>query len=361
MEKIKAGIIGSGKAAGMHADALKNIKNCDFRAVQSRNPEKAASFAGKYGIKVYAGVGEMVSAEKLDTVVICSPHPNHRSATTEAMEAGAHVLVEKPLASTLEDCDAMISAAGKYNKKLGMVSQRRLLPPSVRMKKAIEEGKIGVPMLGIAQLLGWRSEEYYKSDPWRGTWENEGGGILVNQAPHQIDLLQWYMGGEMESLYGVWGNINHPYIEVDDTAVAIIRFKNGAIGNLILSNSQKPGLYGKVHIHGSNGASVGVQTDGGAMFIAGMSKVQEPPKTDLWTVPGEAENVAVWEKEDTEVFHRLDPIEYYIRLQNIDFIEAIIADREPAVPGIEGRKTVEIFTAIYRSMRERAEIKWPIA
>lgn len=359
MEKIRAGVVGSGKAAGMHADGLKNIKNCEFVAVQSRSRERGEAFAAKYGLTAYQDLGDMVTAEKLDMVVVCSPHPNHREAVEVAMAAGAHVLVEKPLASSLEDCDAMIAVSKRTGKKLGMVSQRRLLPAAIRMREAIDSGKIGKPMLGVAQLLGWRGEEYYKSDPWRGSWKHEGGGVLVNQAPHQIDLLQWYMGGEMESLYGVWTNINHPYIEVEDTGLAIIKFKGGGIANLILSNSQKPGLYGKVHVHGSSGASVGVQTDGGAMFIAGISKIQEPPRTDLWTVPGEEKLVARWEEEDTDLFHREDPIEYFIRLQNEDFIDAILNDRKPLVDGVEGRKTVEIFTAIYRSMKEGREVKWP--
>ncbi len=360
MEKLRAGIIGCGKAGGMHAQALKNISRCDFVAAHSRSLEKGQAFTAKYGGRAYTEAGEMVRAERLDFVVICSPHPNHRDAAVEAMQAGAHVLIEKPLASSLQDCDAMIATAARHNKKLGVVSQRRFLPPSMRMRKAIDDGKIGVPMLGMAQLLGWRNEAYYRSDPWRGSWAAEGGGVLVNQAPHQIDLMQWFMGSEMESLYGVWSNINHPYIEVEDTAVAILKFKNGAVANFVLSNAQKPGLYGKVHVHGSSGASVGVQTDGGAMFIAGVSNMLEPQKNDIWTVPGEEQLLPKWEQEDADFFNAIDPIEYYIRLQNEDFIDAIINDREPMVNGVEGRKTVEIFTAIYRSMKEHAEVQWPL-
>ena len=102
-------------------------------------------------------------------------------------------------------------------------------------------------------MLGWRDEKYYKSDPWRGTWKGEGGGVLVNQAPHQLDLLQWYMG-PIDELFGYWENLNHPYIEVEDTAIAVIKFKNGGIGNILVSNSQNPALFGKVCIHGENGA-----------------------------------------------------------------------------------------------------------
>src|SRR5262249_61287694 len=133
----------------------------------------------------------------------------------------------------------------------------------------------------------------------------EGGGVLVNQAPHQLDLLQWFMG-PIAQLFGCWVNLNHPYIEVEDTAAAIIRFKNGALGNILVSNSQNPALYGKVAVHGSNGASVGVQTDGGAMFIAGMSSIAEPPINDFWNIPGEEGLLEHWQDEDSALFHRID-------------------------------------------------------
>jgi predicted dehydrogenase len=216
-------------------------------------------------------------------------------------------------------------------------------------------------MLGSVVMYGWRDEKYYKSDPWRGSWDREGGGVLVNQAPHQLDLLQWYMGSEMEEVYGVWQNINHPYIEVDDTASAIIRFKNGAVANIIVSNAQNPGLYGKVHIHGSNGASAGVQTDGGAMFLPGQPAVIEPPLNDLWTVPGEEQQLDRFNAADrVEFFKTANPVEFYVRAQNRDFIMAVAENREPLVTAKEGRKTVELFTAIYQSTKERKPIRWPL-
>ena len=357
---LNVGIIGTGKAAFMHAQALKNIREIKFSAVQGRNLQKAREFGNRYNVAGYDSVPEMVNNEKLDIVVVCTPHPDHRKATISAMEAGAHVLVEKPLASTLEDCDAMIAVAKKTNKKLGVVSQRRFFPSSLRIRNAIDQGKIGVPMIGTVIMLGWRDQAYYEGDAWRGTWEGEGGGVLVNQAPHQLDLLQWYMGSEIQELYGVWKNVNHPYIQVDDTALAILKFKNGGVANILVSNSQKPGIYGKVHIHGSNGASVGVETDRGAMFIAGVSSIVRPPTNDIWTVPGEENMLATWEKEDIEFINSVDAVEYYIRLQNLDFIDAVINDHPPMIPAEEARKTVEIFTAIYRSTKENKPVSWPI-
>jgi predicted dehydrogenase len=357
---LKFGIIGCGKVSVMHADALKSIPKAAFTAVCGRDLKRTQDFAARYGVKAYTSITEMVTAEKLDVVIVCTPHPAHKEPTVEALKAGANVLIEKPLASSLEDCDAMLSAARQAGKQIGVISQRRFYAPCLRVKEAIVSGKIGKPVLGTVFMFGWRNEAYYKSDPWRGSWKGEGGGVLVNQAPHQIDLLQWLRDGEIEELYGVWRNLNHPYIEVEDTAVAIIKYRNGAVANLVVSNSQKPGIYGKVHIHGENGASVGVQTDGGAMFIAGMTSILEPPVNDLWTVPGEEANLKDWVKEDSDYFNRHNAIEYYHQLQIEDFIDALLEGRKPLVTGEEGRKTVEIYTAIYRSQRDGKAVKFPL-
>lgn len=357
---LKTGIIGCGKVAHLHAQALVDLKDSDFIAVWSRTPASADIFAEKYNVKTYGDITSMIQENNLDMVIICTPHPFHIGPAVEAMKAGAHVLVEKPLASSLQDCDAMMNVAAETGKKLGVISQRRWNEPVARVKEAIVAGKIGQPTLGTINMLGWRDEHYYNADAWRGTWGEEGGGVLVNQAPHQLDLILWYMG-EIDELYGMWENMNHPYIEVEDTALAVIRFKSGAIGNIIVSNSQKPGIYAKVHVHGRNGASVGVQTDGGAMFVAGMVPVQEPPVNDLWTVPGEEGNLAIWEKEDHERFKKIDPMGFYMERQIEDFLNAIREDRDPAVSSIDGRRVVELFTAIYRSQRDDKPIKFPLS
>lgn len=360
MQKIKTAIIGCGKVSDLHAAALKRTPEAQFVAVYSRNPEKATQYGEKYGVRGFCDIREMIAAAGVEAVIVCTPHPAHRDAAVMAAEAGAHVLVEKPLASTLQDCDAMLAAAKKAKVKIGVVCQRRFYSPVQRMRRAIEQGKIGKPALGTVLMLGWRDQKYYESDPWRGQWRAEGGGVLVNQAPHQLDLLQWFMG-PIDELFGVWSNINHPYIEVDDSAVAVIRFRSGALGNIVVSNSQKPGLYGKVHVHGQNGASVGVQTDGGAMFIAGMSSIQEPPVNDLWTVPGEEPMLAQWKQEDSDLFNGLEnSMAHYFQLQISDFLRAITENREPLVTGEDGRKTVEIFTAIYRSQQTHLPVRFPL-
>lgn len=359
MEKVRTGIIGCGKVAHIHAAGLQQLEESDFTAVWSRTAVNAQAFAEQYKVKAYSNIKDMITDAGVKAVIICTPHPFHAEGAIQAIEAGAHVLIEKPLASSLHDCDIMLEAAEEAGVKIGMVSQRRLYEPVIRVKRAIEEGKIGKPAIGTVQMLGWRDKQYYDSDAWRGTWEYEGGGVLVNQAPHQLDILQWFMG-PIDELFGLWGNLNHPYIDVDDTAVAVIKFKNGAIGNVLVSNSQKPGIFGKVHVHGNNGASVGVQTDGGAMFIAGMSEVAEPPINDLWTVPGEEQMLKTWQDEDARTFEQVNSTEYYHHLQIRDFLQSILDDREPMVTGTEGRKTVELFTAIYRSNRDNRPVQFPL-
>lgn len=352
-------IAGCGKVAHIHARAIKNISNARLAGVWSRTPATAADFASAWKTKPYSDIKQMVLENESDLVIVCTPHPFHRQPAVEAAEAGANVLVEKPLASDLQDCDAIINACKVRYRKLGVISQRRWYEPVKRVRSAIDTGKIGKPVLGVVTLLGWRDKAYYDADAWRGTWQQEGGGVLVNQSPHQLDLLLWFMG-EIDEVYGIWRNLNHQYIEVDDTAVAIVKFKSGAIGNILVSNSQKPGIFGKVHVHGDNGASAGVQTDGGAMFIAGMTGVAQPPVNDLWTVPGEEKLLKKWVKEDTVTFGKHDPVDYFMQCQIEDFLKAIEEEREPAVTGDDGRNVVELFTAIYRSTRDNVPVKFPL-
>lgn len=352
-------IAGCSRVAHLHAKAIARIPNARLSGVWNRSYDKAADFAVKYSTVAYSGISEMIKDNKSDLVLVCNAHPFHPMAAVEAANAGANILVEKPLAADLTDCDAIINACRSKHVKLGVISQRRWYEPVRRIKNAIDSGKIGKPALAVVTMLGWRDSDYYNSDPWRGRWDSEGGGVLVNQSPHQLDILLWCMG-EIDEVYGVWRNLNHPYIEVDDTALAIIKFRSGAIGNILVSNSQKPGLYGKVHIHGATGASVGVQTDGGAMFIAGKTGVAEPPVNDLWTVPGEENLLKQWIDEDTVTFNNCDPTVKYFQYQIEEYLSALEQGRDPAVTGEDGRRTVELFTSIYRSAATNMPVKFPL-
>jgi predicted dehydrogenase len=360
MTPVRVGLIGCGKVGLIHAAALKSIPEADFVAACDASAERAEAFAGKYGARPFTDVGTMLREGRVEAVVIGTPHPLHAAPAIQAAEAGVHALVEKPLAASLADCDAMIAAAHKAGVTLSVISQRRFYEPVLRMKAAIEAGKIGTPVLGVFQMYSWRDPAYYLSDPWRGRWDTEGGGVLVNQSPHHFDILLWLMGPVAE-VSGYWANLNHPTVEVDDTAVATVRFRSGGLGSLIASLSQKPGIHSKIHTHGSNGASIGVETDRGSTFIAGVSEIAEPPLNDLWTIPGEEHLLAGFQTEDRATFACVNATTHYHALQIADFLRAIREKRPPLITAEDGRAVVELFTAIYQSSRERRAVALPLA
>jgi UDP-N-acetyl-2-amino-2-deoxyglucuronate dehydrogenase len=359
MGRLKTALVGAGKVAHLHAAALRALPESEFVGVCGHPSDRLRAFGERYRVPSFSDVGEMIRRTGAQALCVCTPHPGHAAPAIAAARAGVHVLVEKPLASTLADCDAMMAAAAAGGAVIGVVSQRRFYPACQRIRAALDAGRLGRPVLGTATILGWRDEAYYRSDPWRGTWAGEGGGVLVNQSPHQLDLLLWYMG-DAEEVFGYWGNLNHPTIEVDDTAVAVVRFKGGPLGSIVVSNSQNPGIIARVSVHGANGASVGVQTDGGAMFIAGSTKIADAAFNDVWTIPGDENMLEKWKREDAAVFGDGDPMEYFHRVQIGDFLGAVLAGRPPAVTAADGRRTVELFTAIYRATRDGRPVRLPL-
>jgi predicted dehydrogenase len=241
----------------------------------------------------------------------------------------------------------MIAAAEASGVVLSVISQRRWYPACRRVKAAIDEDRIGDPIIGVAEVLGWRGPEYYAMDAWRGTPEGEGGGVLVNQAVHQLDLLTWFMGPAV-AIRAEVANLNHPELGVEDTAVAALRFASGAVGSVLATNSVRPGLHARVHVHGRTGASVGVETDRGSSFVAGLS---EPTlaRNDLWTIPGEEALPDAWATEDEAALADVDVESRFHELQLADIVGAIVDGRPPEVDGRAGRATVELMAGIYRS------------
>jgi predicted dehydrogenase len=353
---VRTALVGCGKVGRIHAEALRSRPESVFVGVCDAIPERAAAFGQAYGVPAYTDLGALLSETGAEVVLIGTPHPLHAAAALRAIAAGAHVLIEKPLAASLADCDAILDAASRAGVRVGVISQRRWYEPVLRMKQAIEAGRIGRPILGTFAMLSWRDEAYYRSDPWRGRWDTEGGGVLINQSPHMIDLLVWLMGEPVVEVYGAWANLNHPSVEVEDTAVATLRFRGGGLGSIVASLSQKPGIHTKVHIHGHSGASVGVETDRGATFIAGVTPIAEPPLNDLWTIPGEEDQLDAYREEDRRRFTQIDAINHYHALQIADFLAAVRESRPPLVTGDDGRRVVALIDAIYRSGRERRPI-----
>ena len=181
---IPTAIVGTGKAAHIHARALTTLPESQLVAVFDRDRQRAESFAAQYGAKAYWDLGLMLTASGAAAACVCTPHPTHPDMVVACADAGVHPLVEKPLAVDLAGADRAIEATRSAKVRLGVISQRRWYPPVQRMKSAIEAGRVGRPVLGIAHVLGWRDDAYYGMDSWRGRWDGEGGGVLVNQAVH---------------------------------------------------------------------------------------------------------------------------------------------------------------------------------
>src|SRR5437868_8821533 len=289
--KIRFGIVGTGAIANTHAAALAALADdAELVACCDVAPERVANFSERWGVRgQYDSAKRMLDAGGLDVVCVCTPHPQHAEPLILAAERGIHGVVEKPLTARLEDADKVLEAAEKHGTFISTMSQRRWFPAAQRIRQAIDEGKMGPRLLlGESVTEMWRDEAYYRKDAWRGRWDTEGGGVLMNQAPHNIDFLLWYMG-PAEEIFGYWSNINHPYVEIEDNAVAVIRFKSGALGILkgTLSMNPERRIHG-VSLVGKSGATVSLDCwqvrDGGRRVATGPWDVGS---NDIWTIPDE--------------------------------------------------------------------------
>mgnify|MGYP000119369986 CR=1 FL=1 len=345
-EKIRFGIVGTGVGANFCANGLALIANegiAELVAVTSQREERAKEFASKWNIKYwYTDYKKMLKEAPIDAVIISTPHYQHHPMALEAMENDKHVLVDKPMAINLKEADEMIRKARERNLKLGVNLQSRFDPTMRKVKDSVESGVFGRLIFGEAIVEWFRTQEYYDESPWRGRWATEGGGALINQAIHTIDLLVWIMG-QPEYLWAQMDTFTHK-IEVEDLAAAVIRFKNGAIGVIQGSTAIYPGLPTRLEIHGTKGTAI-----------------IEGEILRRWSVIGEEEIVLEGTKEGLKSWARPDlvPATNHASLLR-DFAKAIIENREPVVNGVEGRRVLEVIMAVYESARSNNVVRFPL-
>lgn len=342
-------IAGAGLIAQTHAAALRSLPEASLVAVCDPIPSKAAQFVADHapGARAFEDIGEMLDVARPTAVCVCTPHPQHAPVVEQCSARGVHAIVEKPFTATLADADRAIAASRRFGTTLSVVFQRRWYPASRRIRDAIDQGRIGRPILGEAIVEFWRGDDYYALGPWRGRWDTEGGGVLINQAPHMVDLLQWYMG-PVEEVFCYWANLTHPYVEVEDTAVAVLRFAGGGLGLIKATNSTNPWMRYGVTITGSTGATVNVSLNNG----------YEMGHNFIWNLPGEEGSVERWLAEERASGLREFPDFHAMQIR--DFLGAIREGRSPLVTAEEGRKTVEIVEALYRSGRTGAPVTLPV-
>ncbi|MBK1787471.1 Gfo/Idh/MocA family protein [Prauserella cavernicola] len=342
---LRAGIIGCGKIAINHADTLRDFPGASLVAVCDSDVDRAKEFAREYGTeRVFSDAERMLAECGLDVVHICTPHPSHEGLVLAAARAGVHALCEKPLAVDVAAADRMIAAAEDAGIKLGTVFQRRYWPAARRIRAAIDDGTLGTPILGDCTVLITKDRAYFEEDEWRGRWSTDGGGVLMNQAIHYLDLLQWYLGTAVR-VSGRIATLRHAgYIEVEDTAVATVEFEGGALATIRASTAAVPSLGYRVSVTGDAGGTVSLIE----------SPIGGPGVADVWAVAGAEEYHMPWGAEieshppQPEVHRSLKP---YHALQVRDFLDAVVEDRRPEIDGIEGRKSLALVQAVYESSR----------
>ncbi len=332
-------LIGCGAIAKLHAKAIKGIEDAKLVGVYDYSYAYAEKFAQEFSCTAYKTLEELLANSEIDIVNICTPSGLHAEQTILAAKAKKHIIVEKPMAITKKQLNEAITAIEENGVKAEVITQLRFTPSICRLKKAIDEGRLGRILLADYTMKYYRSPEYYKQGGWRGTWKMDGGGALMNQGIHGIDLIQYLMGG-VKSVYAQCRTLDRD-IEVEDTANILVEYKNGAMGVIQSTTVATPGRPRQITVCGTKG-SVVVKED----------------IIESWDVEGEEESV----NEQSAFNSGADPMaftEYYHKMQFLDLIEAIENDRKPLVDENEGRKPVDIILAAYESikMEKRVELE----
>ena len=343
-EKFRVGIIGAGVISGYHSHAIEAQPDGVIVAVADKHCGSRETFAEKHKCECYEDYNKMLERDDIEAVHVCTPSGLHAEHAIASLKAGKHVLVEKSMAITIKDAVEMIKTAREYDRKLGVIFQKRVDEAPNRIKKAIADGLFGKIIFGDASIKYWRNEAYYDSADWRGTWAHEGGGATMTQGTHGIDILI-YMMGDIEKIYAKMDTLGHGNIEVEDTAVAILTYKNGAYGRLQTATSCNPGQGNVIEINGTHG-SVTLVEDTITSWAVSDSKETVAVET-IVDVKGKAGTAA----SDSKTF----PVEGFIK-QVANFISAVRTGEELICSGEEGLRSLMVILGLYESARRGEEI-----
>lgn len=337
---LKFGLVGCGRIAKRHGELLgyNNIENATLAAVCDIDEGKAKEIGDRFNVPYFTDMDEMMQSENLDAVSVLTESGYHAKHVISLSKYGKHILVEKPIALTLDDADAMIKACDKNGCKLFVVKQNRFNVPVVKLKEALNRDRFGKLVLGTIRVRWSRDQAYYDQAWWRGRWDMDGG-VLTNQASHHVDLLEWMMG-DVESVFAksMTALVD---IEAEDTAIVTLKFKNGALGIIEATTAVRPkDLEGSISILGETGT---VEIGGFAVN-----------KMLHW-------NFTSTEDEDSEVMEK-----YSVNPPNVygfghqayyeHVVDSILNDKEQLVDGLEGRRSLELISAIYESIETGKEV-----
>ena len=345
---LKVGIVGCGAISRNHLEAFAAAGGAEVTVVCDIDPDRARETAAQYGVPEAVGSVAELLATGVDIVSVCTPHPTHEEVVLAAAAAGVHVLCEKPVAVDLASAQRMTEACDAAGVQLGVLFQRRFWPAAQEMKQALTPGHLGEPVLGQCTVLLHRDPTYYSATPWRGTWDSDGGGVLMTQAIHYIDLMVWMMGEPVE-VTGRIATFTHD-IAVEDTAVATVTFASGALATITATTAADTSLGARVQVTASSGATRAILeypegTDGRAVLRAADGTVTTTPdypadlvaNADLRTING-----------------ALIP---HHTAQVADFVDAVRQGREPAVTGHDATRSLAVLLAVYESSRTGAPVR----
>ena len=342
---MKYALIGCGRISVNHIQAALNnnleiVGLCDL--LQERLDEKKEMFPEVKDVPEYLDYIEMIEKEKPELVAIATESGEHARIAIDCIRRGINVIIEKPIALSIHDANEIIREAKENNVKVCANHQNRFNKAIQKMRKAIEEDKFGKLFHGTAHICWNRGKQYYDQAPWRGTWEQDGGA-LMNQCIHDIDLLRWMMGDEVDEVFAYTDRLNHDYIDAEDLGVALVKFSNGSYGMIEGTTNVYPkNLEETLYIFGEKGTAK-----------AGGSSVN---KLEVWRFEGEDEEAAIKEfSEEHKNVYGLGHTPLYA-----DMIDAIKNDRDPYVDGEAGKRALELVLAIYLSAKENRPIKLPL-
>ena len=338
------GIVGAGLIADFHARAIADIPNAKLLGCCDVVPEKAKELADKYKVRVFDSLEDMLKKNEIDIVTIATPSGAHAEPAIAAAQAGKHVICEKPLDITLERIDAMIEAHRKYGTRLGGIFPSRFNDAMAPLRQAINSRRFGVITYAGVYVPWWRSDDYYK-DTWHGTWKLDGGGALMNQSIHMIDMLCDLMP-PIESVQAFTATLGHPQIETEDTAVAVLRYTDGALGVIYGTTASYPGQFRRFEITGTRGTVVQLE-DSFTVWQFADEKAEDAQIrnqfSEIKSGGGVADPAAIPYENHTRNFKA--------------FIDALETGRDFCISGAEARKAVEVILTIYKSAKEQKIIQ----
>lgn len=334
------GIIGCGMISKFHAKAIADIEGAELVACYNPTADRAEKLAAEFQMAAYTDLDQMLAHPGLDIVTICSPSGAHAEPCVAAARAGKHVIVEKPLDVTAERCEQMIEACQQAGVQLATIFPSRFHQSSRLLKEAVDLGRFGRLVLGDAYVKWFRTQQYYDSGAWRGTWQLDGGGALMNQAIHSVDLLLWFMG-PVQEVAAHTATLAHERIEVEDVATATLKFASGALGVIEATTAGYPGSLKRIELSGSKGTAILEEEDIIKWEFAETDPRDEQLRQEMMgktkTGGGAADPAAIGHHAHAALFR--------------DFLEAVEQNRPPAIDGHEGKKSVELILAIYESAR----------